>query len=190
MTPDLQGLAGIQFRAVGVPCPIAETKDRCAPTRRPIPFRVAATIQDGQLSSLRRFHGATSKRPGFPEFQTGAVTDVMFRWFDGFSSACLRASGTTPRPIFFGKQHGGPAMDWRSGARCCRLLSRFGSPSGKPETKPFGGMAQLVARLHGMQKVRGSNPLTSTKDKRPQTLRLGPFAFSTRPAQLTARYPE
>lgn len=27
---------------------------------------------------------------------------------------------------------------------------------------PFGGMAQLVARLHGMQKVRGSNPLTST----------------------------
>ena len=25
-----------------------------------------------------------------------------------------------------------------------------------------GGMAQLVARLHGMQKVRGSNPLTST----------------------------
>lgn len=25
-----------------------------------------------------------------------------------------------------------------------------------------GGMAQLVARLHGMEKVRGSNPLTST----------------------------
>ena len=26
----------------------------------------------------------------------------------------------------------------------------------------YGGMAQLVARLHGMEKVRGSNPLTST----------------------------
>ena len=27
-----------------------------------------------------------------------------------------------------------------------------------------GGMAQLVARLHGMEKVRGSNPLTSTAE--------------------------
>jgi hypothetical protein len=36
------------------------------------------------------------------------------------------------------------------------------------ESTSFGGMAQLVARLHGMQKVRGSNPLTSTKEsKRP-----------------------
>jgi hypothetical protein len=26
-----------------------------------------------------------------------------------------------------------------------------------------GAMAQLVARLHGMQKVRGSNPLSSTQ---------------------------
>ena len=26
-----------------------------------------------------------------------------------------------------------------------------------------GAMAQLVARLHGMQKVRGSNPLSSTE---------------------------
>ena len=33
-------------------------------------------------------------------------------------------------------------------------------------SNPFGGMAQLVARLHGMQKVRGSNPLTSTKWKK------------------------
>jgi hypothetical protein len=30
-----------------------------------------------------------------------------------------------------------------------------------------GAMAQLVARLHGMQKVRGSNPLSSTADQRP-----------------------
>ena len=33
-------------------------------------------------------------------------------------------------------------------------------------SNPFGGMAQLVARLHGMQKVRGSNPLTSTTKSR------------------------
>ena len=32
-------------------------------------------------------------------------------------------------------------------------------------TPAHGGMAQLVARLHGMQKVRGSNPLTSTAGK-------------------------
>ncbi len=38
-----------------------------------------------------------------------------------------------------------------------------GKPSANAvETPFFGGMAQLVARLHGMQKVRGSNPLTST----------------------------
>jgi hypothetical protein len=30
-----------------------------------------------------------------------------------------------------------------------------------------GAMAQLVARLHGMQKVRGSNPLSSTPGQRP-----------------------
>ena len=32
-------------------------------------------------------------------------------------------------------------------------------------------MAQLVARLHGMQKVRGSNPLTSTKFRKPGNVR-------------------
>lgn len=31
------------------------------------------------------------------------------------------------------------------------------------ENNPFGGMAQLGARLTGSQKVRGSNPLISTK---------------------------
>jgi hypothetical protein len=30
-----------------------------------------------------------------------------------------------------------------------------------------GAMAQLVARLHGMQKVRGSNPLSSTQLQKP-----------------------
>ncbi len=44
---------------------------------------------------------------------------------------------------------------------------------------PFGGMAQLVARLHGMQKVRGSNPLTSTKLNPKISVRrnLGIFCF-------------
>ncbi len=31
------------------------------------------------------------------------------------------------------------------------------------DSHPFGGMAQLVARFHGMEEARGSNPLTSTK---------------------------
>ena len=34
----------------------------------------------------------------------------------------------------------------------------LGSPS-----RPFGAMAQLVARFHGMEEVRGSNPLSSTR---------------------------
>ena len=37
-------------------------------------------------------------------------------------------------------------------------------------------MAQLVAHLHGMQGVRGSNPLRSTK-KAPKSKDLGAFAF-------------
>jgi hypothetical protein len=32
---------------------------------------------------------------------------------------------------------------------------------------PFGGLAQLVERLHGMQKVSGSTPLTSTNQSNP-----------------------
>ena len=38
-------------------------------------------------------------------------------------------------------------------------------------------MAQLVARLHGMQKVRGSNPLTSTSQKA-RSIRTGPSSSS------------
>ena len=30
---------------------------------------------------------------------------------------------------------------------------------------PYGAVAQLVAHLHGMEGVRGSNPLSSTTDK-------------------------
>lgn len=41
-----------------------------------------------------------------------------------------------------------------------------------------GGMAQLVARLHGMEKVRGSNPLTSTAGRWPRTSRSGAFVVS------------
>ena len=37
-------------------------------------------------------------------------------------------------------------------------------------------MAQLVAHLHGMQGVRGSNPLRSTK-KAPKSTDLGAFGF-------------
>src|ERR1700691_4660190 len=43
------------------------------------------------------------------------------------------------------------------------MLTAFhlaGVPKGRP--CGCGAMAQLVARLHGMQKVRGSNPLSST----------------------------
>ena len=36
----------------------------------------------------------------------------------------------------------------------------------------FGGMAQLVARLHGMQKVTGSSPVTSTDETEGPGLRV------------------
>ena len=44
-----------------------------------------------------------------------------------------------------------------------------------------GGLAQLVERLHGMQEVRGSTPLTSTSQKKPQSSRFcGFFVFIIR----------
>jgi hypothetical protein len=48
------------------------------------------------------------------------------------------------------------------------MLTAFhlaGAPKGRP--CGCGAMAQLVARLHGMQKVRGSNPLSSTPGQGP-----------------------
>ena len=42
---------------------------------------------------------------------------------------------------------------------CCKLTKLFRRNS----KQQSGSMAQLVAHLHGMQGVRGSNPLGSTK---------------------------
>ena len=35
-------------------------------------------------------------------------------------------------------------------------------PVARGAAPAFGAMAQLVARFHGMEEVRGSNPLSST----------------------------
>ncbi len=40
---------------------------------------------------------------------------------------------------------------------------------GRPEMAVLGALAQLVARFHGMEEVRGSNPLCSTLTKISQT---------------------
>jgi alkanesulfonate monooxygenase SsuD/methylene tetrahydromethanopterin reductase-like flavin-dependent oxidoreductase (luciferase family) len=45
-------------------------------------------------------------------------------------------------------------------------------------------MAQLVARLHGMQKVRGSNPLSSTAGQRPVAI----FGTGLSHARTAAKY--
>jgi hypothetical protein len=62
---------------------------------------------------------------------------------------------------------------FRFGVFCCAPVEFYlGSEVVQTdETTSFGGMAQLVARLHGMQKVRGSNPLTSTKFRKPGNVR-------------------
>ena len=51
-----------------------------------------------------------------------------------------------------------------------------------------GGMAQLVARLHGMEKVRGSNPLTSTAEGPGSDKDPGPSCYLTAAQQPRARY--
>ena len=53
-----------------------------------------------------------------------------------------------------------------------------------PDSPPFGGIAQLVERLHGMQEVSGSIPLTSTRFKRPNLSGLGLFSLSVIPVSV------
>ena len=45
-----------------------------------------------------------------------------------------------------------------------RAIIRSSTGLGKPE--PQGGIAQLGERLHGMQEVSGSIPLTSTNSRK------------------------
>ena len=53
-----------------------------------------------------------------------------------------------------------------------RLVVCRGSRSGveDPAAHPRGALAQLVARFHGMEEVRGSNPLSSTSKRPSQRL--------------------
>ena len=60
------------------------------------------------------------------------------------------------------------------------LLERAAARTGTPP----GGVAQLVAHLHGMQRVRGSSPLTSTRSGRPSRTRR-PSAISGQPDHAT-----
>ena len=56
--------------------------------------------------------------------------------------------------------------DTRARSLYANCVPPYGAaPKGSPVG--CGAMAQLVARLHGMQKVRGSNPLSSTAGQRP-----------------------
>ncbi len=49
---------------------------------------------------------------------------------------------------------------------CQNLVLSFLGLGLKPSSIPsFGAVAQLGARLNGIQKVSGSNPLSSTKEK-------------------------
>ena len=55
--------------------------------------------------------------------------------------------------------------------------------TGIPNTSVvFGSVAQLVAHLHGMQGVRGSSPLRSTKTPGEWSFRLPPGVLSFGPA--------
>ena len=67
-------------------------------------------------------------------------------------------------------RRGGGLAAWRASSfeYDTRARSRYAScvpPTGRRMATSVGcgAMAQLVARLHGMQKVRGSNPLSSTQ---------------------------
>ena len=72
---------------------------------------------------------------------------------------------------------GGEAQDSALGAQgqsfaACDLTSKAESDTRRG---PDGAVAQLGARLHGMQKVRGSNPRSSTRRRHCQNTTVSPF---------------
>src|SRR6266540_7225533 len=50
-----------------------------------------------------------------------------------------------------------------------------------------GAVAQLAERLHGMQEVRGSNPLSSTPGQRPYPVRTAPESSASRSRFASSR---
>src|SRR5699024_11930288 len=94
----------------------------------------------------------------------------------------------------------GPSMA-PGGAQRGAAGSRFHSTAIHPldcsrftRTTRYGAMAQLVARFHGMEEVRGSNPLSSTRESRETvtrqkgpTQRWGPSAVRWGAAARAAR---
>jgi hypothetical protein len=71
----------------------------------------------------------------------------------GLAGPPISAAGPAPWRVPGGRVRDGAKKDWQP--VCCsdpaRLKSGF-----------YGAVAQLVAHLHGMEGVRGSNPLSST----------------------------
>ena len=57
-----------------------------------------------------------------------------------------------------------------------------------PDSPPFGGIAQLVERLHGMQEVSGSIPLTSTRIRKGTDYYRFLISFASADAPSDARY--
>ena len=90
----------------------------------------------------------------------GAAVDgdveIVARGIDPAHGASLASAGEPPDRT--------PGLFDRRGRRFCKPRATEYYGSSRPEfgRHLFGGMAQLVARLHGMEKVRGSNPLSST----------------------------
>jgi hypothetical protein len=67
------------------------------------------------------------------------VIDVMHRNFVGDFSPCFSAFAAVRGAVWGVWNASSPRSIGAGGPSCCRLLSRFGSLSGKPETNPFRG---------------------------------------------------
>ena len=92
------------------------------------------------------------------------------------------SSARFPRPRILLEGKSGPTNS------NCRIEESFGESQPTPQPvelvalgvsdKSPGGLAQLGERLHGMQKVRGSSPLSSTRKPPLTTCVSGGFALS------------
>ncbi len=130
------------------------TRDACARTPFP-PFRAGQDLRDVSVQSYQARYAATHSR----RTRLARASPRDRRSTKGGSEWPLAALGSTMRAHEFG---GLAASPW-----CDDPMSKVGVRS---NVDPFGGIAQLVERIHGMDEVRGSSPLASTSESGPSRM--------------------
>lgn len=151
--------------AVGTPDGLAACRERGLPTRRP----ATDLALPPSVAWKRSAYGPSRVRPDGAQRTLGCQTEPPGSRLRCSNCAPLEPRRTiTNRPPQPAANHPSPACS-SSPPRPLHPIFLCGPPSAKlPESaRHRGALAQLVARFHGMEEVRGSNPLSSTASQRP-----------------------